>query len=206
MPESVEKRGTATVTKDGELCGYAAYHLVNLGESRVYDVREIVAEDEEVFTQLIDQVIDRSLKDNVDFIFARRCEDPYGKVYVKKGALSFVESVIMVALLNPRELLSALSQETEDGKVLSLLIKGFDPVTIKVGTKGIMVVTEEKPDLTVSTDSKTFIRLLLGKTSLTKQFLKRKIALSSILSWTTASHFFNIIKHGKWYIPMGDWV
>jgi len=112
----------------------------------------------------------------------------------------------MVALLNPKDILSALSEETEDGKILMLLIKGFDPVTVKVGTKGIMVATNEKPDLTVSTDSKTFIRLLFGKTSLTKEFLRRRIALSNILDWTTASHFFNLIKHDKWYIPMGDWV
>jgi len=205
-PESVEKRGVATVARNGELRGYAVYHLVNLGEARVYDVREIVAENEEVLTQLIDQVVDRSLKDDVDFVFARTCEDPYEKVYAKKGGLAFMESVVMVALLNPKEILSALSEDTKDGKILKLHIKGFDSVTVKVGTKGIMLAKNEKPDLTVSTDGKTFVRLFFGKTSFAKELFRRRISLSNISNWTTANHFFNLIKHDKWYIPMGDWV
>ncbi len=206
VPESVEKRNLATVIKNGELKGYAAYYLINFEEASVYDIREICAEDEEVLTQLVDQVVDKSMKDNVDFVFFRGCEDPYEDVYVKKGFLSFLESVIMIALLNPRELLSALSEEIENGKVLKLLIKGFDPVTVKVGEKGIMVVKEGKPDLTVSTDSETFLRLFFGRTSLLREFLKRGVALSNILNWTTANRFFSLIKQNKWHIPMGDWV
>lgn len=206
VPESVERHDLATVTKNGKLRGYAAYYLVNLGEARVYDVREIAAEDEEVLTQLIDQIIDRSVKDNVDFVFARSCENLHEKVYAKKGALSFLESTVMIALLNPKELLSALSKEIEDGKILRLLVEGFNPVTVKVGAKGIMVVNkEEKPDLAVTIDSKTFVRLFFGETSLVKGFLGRKISFS-VFNWTIVSRFFKLIMHDKWYIPMGDWV
>jgi hypothetical protein len=206
VAESVEKHGLVTVAEDGELKGYAAYFLVNLEQAKVYDIREIVAEDAEVLARLIDQIVARSIEDNVDFVFARTCEDSYKKVYDKKGALSFLESVIMIALLNPRELLSALSQETDCGKVLTLLIEGFDSVTIRVGAKGIAVVTDEKPDFSLSTDSKTFLRLFFGKTSFLKEFLRRRIALSSILNLTTASRFFSLVRHDKLYIPMGDWV
>lgn len=206
VPESVEKRNLTTVTKDGELKGYAAYYLINFEEARAYDIREICAEDEGVLTQLVDQIVDKSVKDNVDFIFFRRCEDSYKDLYVKKGFLSFFESVIMVALFNPRELLSALSEKTKNGKVLKLLIKGFNPVTVKVGEKGIMVVKEEKPDLIVSSDSKTFLRLFFGRTSFPKEFLRRRVTLSSIFNWTAANRFFNLIKQDKWHIPMGDWV
>jgi hypothetical protein len=206
MPESVEKHNLVTVSRNGELKGYAAFILVNLGQSRVYDVREIVAEDAEILAQLIDQIVVKGATDNVDFVFARRCEDSYKKVYEEKGALSFLESVMMIVLLNPGELLSALSQELVDGKVLRLLIKGFDPVTVKVGTKGIRVVKDENPDLTVSTDSKTFVRLFFGRTSFLNEFLRRKIFLSDILNWATANRFFSLVKHDKLYIPMGDWV
>jgi len=206
VTESVEKHDLVMVVKDGELKGYAAYLLVNLEQAKVYDVREIVAEDAEVLGQLIDQIVARSVKDNVDFVFARTCEDSYKEVYDKKGALSFLESVVMIALLNPRELLSALSEETDGGKVLTLLIEDFDPVTIRVGAKGIAVVADEKPDFSLSIDSKTFLRLFFGRTSFLKEFLQRRIALSSILNLTTASRFFNLVRHDKSYIPMGDWV
>lgn len=206
VAEGVEKHHLVTVAKDGELKGYAAFLLVNLEQAKVYDVREIVAEDAEVLSQLIDQIVARSIKDNVDFIFARTCEDSYKKVYDKKGALSFPESVVMIALLNPRALLSALSQDTDGGKTLTLSIEGFDPVTIRVGTKGIAVVTDEKPDFSLSTDSKTFLRLFFGRTSFLKEFLRRRIALSNILNLTTASRFFSMVRHDKLYIPMGDWV
>ena len=206
VPESVEKRNLATVIKNGELKGYAAYYLISFEEARAYDIREICAEDEEVLTQLVDQVVDKGVKDNVDFIFFRRCEDPYKDMYVKKGFSSFSESVIMIALLDPQKLLSALSEKVENGKVLRLLINGFGQIDIKVGEKGIMLVDGEKPEFTVLTDGKTFLRLFFGKTSLLNEFFRRRVKLGGIQYLATAQHFFNIVKQSKWYIPMGDWV
>lgn len=205
-PESVEKSNLATVRNDGRLKGYAAFYLVNFDQVRAYDVREIIAEDESTLTQLLDQIADKGMKDNVDFIFLKRCEEPYNNVFAKKGFSPFVESVIMIALFDPRKLLSTISETVENGKVLRLLIKGFHPIDIKIGEKGIMLVKEEKPSLVVSTDSKTFIRLFFNRTSFLKEFFRRRVTVNSFLSLTIASRFFNIAKQAKWYIPMGDWV
>ena len=206
VPESPEKSNLATVIEDRRLKGYAAYYLVNFEQAIAYDIREICAEDTETLAQLVDQIVDKSVKDNVDFIFMKWSEEAHRDVLAEKGFSSFSEAVIMTALFNPEELLSTLSEEIGKGKVLKLLIKGFGPLTVKVGEKGIMVVKEEKPDLTVSTDSKTFLKLFFGRTSFLKEFLKRRVILSSILNWTTTNRFFNLIKQDKWYIPMGDWV
>lgn len=206
VPESLEKSNLATVVKDRRLKGYAAYFLVNFEQVRAYDIREICAVDKETLAQLVEQIVDKSVKDNVDFIFLKWFEGAHKDVLAKKGFLSFSEAVIMTALFNPKELLSTLSEEIGKGKVLKLLIKGFDAVTVKVGEKGIMVVQEDISDLTVSTDSKTFLRLFFGRTSFLKEFLKRRVTLSNILNWTTANRFFNLIKQDKLHIPMGDWV
>lgn len=206
VPEDVEQSKLLTVVGNERLKGYAAYCLINFEQNRAYDIREICAEDQETLTELIDQIVKKSVEDNVDFIFVRTCEEPHQNVFAKKGFFSFSESVIMGALFNPEELLFALSKQIENGKVLNLMIKGFAPVTVRVGEKGIMVVKKEKPDLTVSTDDKTFLKLFFGKTSFLKEFLRKRITISNVLQWTTVNHFFKVIKQDKWYIPMGDWV
>jgi len=206
VPEDVEQSNLTTVVKNERLKGYAAYCLINFEQNRAYDIREICAEDQDTLTKLIDQIIEKSVEDNVDFIFLRRCEEPHKNVFVKKGFFSFSESVIMGALFNPEELLLALSTQIENGQILNLVIKGFTPVTVRVGKKGIMVVKKEKSDLTVSTDDKTFLRLFFSKTSFLKEFLRKRITISNVLQWTTVNHFFKIIRQDKWYIPMGDWI
>jgi len=206
VPETVEKSYLTTIVRNERLKGYATYYLVNFEQIRAYDIREICAEDQDTLTDLIDQIVKKSAKDNVDFIFVKRCDEPHESVFAKKGFFSFPESVIMIALFNPEELLLALSKQIENGKVLKLLIKGFDPITLRVGEKGIMIVKKEESDLTVSTDDATFLKLFFGKTSFSKEFLRRRVTISNIRNWMTASHFFNAIKQDKWYIPMGDWV
>lgn len=206
MPETVEKHNLATVVNDGELKGYAAYYLTNIEQARAYDVREICAADEKTFTQLIDQIVDKSKKDQVDFVLLRSGEDPYKEACIKKGFLSFKESVVLVALLDPEELLSNLSEKIENGKILKLVIKDFVPITIKVGQKGIEVVKEGRPDVIMSTDGKTFLRLFFGRTSLLRMILNGKVSLDNILNWTTAARFFSLVRHSKLHIPMGDWV
>jgi hypothetical protein len=206
VPEKMEKSNLATVRNHERLTGYAAFYLVNFDQVRAYDVREIIAEDENTLTQLLSQITDKGMKDNVDFIFLKRCEEAYSNVFERKGFSPFVESVIMIALFDPKKLLSTLSEKVENGKVLRLLIEGFDPIDIKIGEKGIMLVNEEKPDLVVSTDHKTFIGLFFARTSFLKEFLRRKIRVNSAFGLPTANRFFNIAKQAKWYVPMGDWV
>jgi hypothetical protein len=206
VPESVEKSNLVTVRNNERLTGYAAFYMVNFDQVRAYDVREIIAEDENILNQLLDQIAERGMKDNVDFVFLKRCEEPYSKAFARKAFLPFVESVIMIALFDPKQLLSALSEKVENGKVLRLFIKGFDPMDIKIGQNRVMLVNEEKPDLAVSTDHKTFIRLFFARTSFKNGFLARKIKVSSFLDLPTANRFFRIIKQDKWYVPMGDWV
>lgn len=206
VPEGVEQSNLTTVVKNEQLKGYAAYCLINFEQNRAYDIREICAEDQDTLTELIDQIIEKSVEDNVDFVFLRRCEEPHKNVFVQKGFFSFSESVIMGALFNPEELLLALSTQIENGAVLNLVIEGFSPITVRVGEKGIMVVKNEKSDLTVSTDGKTFLRLFFGKTSFLKEFLRKRITISNVLQWMRVNHFFKTVKQDKWYIPMGDWV
>jgi hypothetical protein len=206
MPEKVEASHLATVTKDGKLEGYAVFYLVNFDQIRAYDVREIIAEDESTLAQLLDQIRDKGMEESIDFIFLKRCEEPYSDLLVKRGFSPFVESVIMTALFDPQKLLSTLSQKTEDGKTLRLDIRGFDLMDIKVGEERIMLTKEEKPNLLVSMDSKTFLRLFFGKSSFMRELIRRKVTISNILGFATASRFFKIIEHDKWYIPMGDWV
>jgi len=206
VPEDAEKSHLTTVVKNERLKGYATYCIENYEQNRVYNIREICAEDQDTLTELIDLIVKKSVEDNVDFIFVRSCEETHQDVFPKKGFVSFSESVIMITLLDPKELLSALSKQIEQGKVLNLVIKGFDPITVRVGEKGIMVVKNEKPDSTVSTDAKTFLKLFFGRASFLGELLRRRITISGILNWTTANRFFGFIKQQKWHIPMGDWV
>jgi len=205
-PENTNKSNLVTTKKDGRLKGYAVFGLVNFEQIRAYEVREICAEDEDTEGQLIDQIVNQSVQDNVDFVFVKRCEEPYESVFTKKGFASFVESAVMITLFDPRQLLLTLSERIEKGKVLAMQIAGFDPIIVKVGQNGIMVMDDGEPDLTVSTDSKTFLRLFFGRTSFLKEFLRKRISVSSILSLTVVNRFFKAVRHDKWYIPMGDWV
>ncbi|UCE29041.1 MAG: hypothetical protein JSV85_07225 [Candidatus Bathyarchaeota archaeon] len=206
VPEDVEQSNLATVVRNKRLRGYAAYYLINFEQNRAYDVREICAEDQDTLTELVDQIVKKSVEDGVDFIFLKRCEEPHRNVFARKGFLSFSDSVVMGALLNPEELLLALSTQIKNGKVLNLIIGSFAPFKVRVGDEGIMVVKEEKSDLTVSTDEKTFLKLFFGKTSFLKEFLRKRIVISNVLQWTIVSRFFKVVKQDKWYIPIGDWV
>ena len=179
---------------------------MNFEQVKAYDVRELCARDEIVLAQLIDEITAKGIKDNVDFIFLKRCEEPYNDLFVRKGFSPFLESVIMIALFDPKELLSSLSEPIENGQILELVIKGFAPISIKVGEKRITVIEAEKSDLIVSTDSKTFLRLFFGRTSFRREFIRRRIRVSSISGLGIANKLFKVIRHDEWYIPMGDWV
>jgi hypothetical protein len=207
VPENAEKSNLATVrNSNGKLKGYAAFYRVNFEEIKAYDVREIIAEDENTLNQLLDQIANRGMQDDVDFIFLKRCEEPFSQVFSEKGFFPFIESVIMIALFDPHKLLSALSEKVENGKVLRLIVKGFDHINIKIGEKGIMVAKAGEPNVIVSTDSKTFIRLFFNRTSFLKEFLRGRVTISGIFGLALVSRFFKVVSQRSWYIPMGDWV
>lgn len=205
--EKEEAGNVLEIFQNGALRGYAIYCEKLLHDGvRVYKILEICAESEQVFAELTNQLIERAVKGDVDFVYAKGIDGKFNDVLAEEGFFSFFESVVMMALLNPFEIFLALSEEVNQGKTLNIVIKGFDPILLRVGEKGVMIVANDKPDLTVTTDSKTFLKLLFGRASFFKQFLKGKIRINSVLSLRTAMHFFELIKQKSWYIPSGDWL
>ena len=207
IPDEKEAGNVLEIFQNGALKGYAIYSEELLHDGvKVYRVLEICAESRDVFAELTNQLVERAVKEGVDFIYAKGSDEKFNDVLSERGFFSFFESVVMIALLNPFELFSSLSEEVNQGKTLNIVIKGFDPILLRVGEKGIMVVANEKPDLTVTTDSKTFVKLFFGKTSFFKQLLKGKIRINPVSSLPTAMHFFGLIKQKSCYIPIGDWL
>lgn len=205
----VSKDGKApnvvTVKRNGILKGYAVYFVFVRSKLTAMSILDMSAEGEDTLAELINGVIQHGRAKGVDIIYFRKTPGPEDNIFNKKGFMSFVESVIMVTLLNPKELLNAFSQEDVSGTNLHLNIKGFEPVTVKVAKNGIKLVSGEKQDLEVFTDSETFLKLFFGKTTLFKQYLKRRVKVSNILKLMTVHQFFKEIKQEKWHIPHGDW-
>lgn len=205
--EKEEADNVLEIFQNGALKGYAIYSEALLHDGiKVYRILEICAESRDVFAELTNQLVERAVKEEVDFIYVKGSDRKFNEVFTERGFFSFFESVTMITLLNPSELFSSLSEEVNHGKTMNIKIKGFDPILLRVGEKGIMVLANDKPDLTVTTDSKTFVKLLFGKTSFFKQLLKRKIRINPVSGLRTATHFFGLIKQKSWYIPLGDWL
>lgn len=205
VPAAEEEGKVVTVTRDQTLKGYAVYSLSVHGESKAYVIRDICADTKDTFSELIDMIVESGFKDEVDFIFVRKCEEPYNYVFDRKGFLSLVESVIMVVLLNPNELLMSLSEKAERGKILTLHLRGLAPINVRVGQNKIEVLKEGKPNLKVTTDNKTFLKLFFGSTTFMKELIKGKVVVDGKMNLLTASRFFKIIKQNRWYLPYGDW-
>jgi len=207
MQSKKETSNIVEIFREGVLKGYAIYtdELLH-GEVKACKVLEICAESRDVYAELTNLLVERAVKEDVDFVYTKGSDEKFNDVLSEKGFFSFLESVVMTVLLNPYELLSSLSEKVNQGKILNILIEGFDPILLRIGEKGIMVVANGKPDLTVMTDSKTFMKLLFGRASFFKQLLKRKIRISSLTGLSTAKHFFGLIKQKNWYIPSGDWL
>lgn len=199
-----ESCNVVKITKDGKLRGYAVCLITNDDQIRVLNIREICADGKATLMKLLDSIVESGLKEEADFILLRRCTEPFGDVFDQKGFLTIMESVVMTVLLNPREILSSLSENLKEGKPLTLRIKGFDPVTVKVGEKGIMLLEDTQPEVNVLTDSVTFLNFLFGKTSFWKELVKRKITFD-LLHLPTVYRFFKSISNKNWYIPTGDW-
>lgn len=199
-------RNVITVTKDGVLQGYAVYFVFVRGQFKQLSVLDICTDGEKTLAEIVELLKERAHEEDVDLIYIRKAADPSDRVFDQKGFLSSIESIIMVTLLNPHELLRALSEEVDDGKNLKLNLKGFEPVTIQVGKKGITVLADGIADLAVSTDSGTFLKLLFCRTSFWEEFLKGKVRVRGIFKLSTARRFFDVIKQERWHIPFGDWV
>lgn len=205
LGKALEANNVIIIRKNNILRGYAICFLVTRNQIKAYYVQEICSDGKETLVKLLDQIIEKGTKNEVDFIVLRSCGEPFSNLFNEKGFLTTIETTIVMRLLSAKELLLALSNKIEDGKILRLVVEGFDPILAKVGKTEIMLVENEDADLTVSTDSKTFLKLLFGKTSFLKEFLKRRVVISHITHLLTALRFFEIIKNDKWYIPSGDW-
>lgn len=200
-----KKSNLIMIRENGVLRGYAVYAFLPSHQVKALAIQEICADGRPVFIKLVDKIIERSIEEHADFIYLRRCKEPFDDIFDTKGFLDFIEGAIMVSLVNLKELMLSLSEEIRSGEVMELVIEGFHPVRIKVGNEGIMVVKDEKTNFTVYTDSGTFLKLFLGKRSFLKELIKRKIRISNKLFLPTVHRFFKIIEIKNWYIPTGDW-
>lgn len=205
LDPNMEASRVVRVEKNGVLEGYAVYEPMVERNIRAYRLLEICATSKEVQGQLVDQIINRGVEDKIDFVFTRKCEELLDVVFDEKKFVSFVDCVIMCALLDPHELLLSISDNVDDGEVLELNIKGFNPIFVRVGRGKIRVLKQEKPDVKVKIDSKTFLKLFFGKTSFLKEFLKGKIIIDSVFRVLTVARFIGAIKQERAYIPLGDW-
>lgn len=194
-----------TVRRNGVLKGYASYLPFVRGKLTALGVLDINADTEDVLAELIDAVVERAKAEDVDIIYFRKGPSSDDRVFDKKGFTSFIETVITIALLNPRELLRAFSEDNVSGPYLRLNIKGLEPVAVIVGKQRINVVSESKPDLEIFTDSETFLKLFFNQTTVLKEFVKGKVKVSDVLKLRIVKRFFDLIRQEKWYIPFGDW-
>jgi hypothetical protein len=194
-----------TVRRNGVLRGYASYLVFERGQLTALGILDMNAEGKDVLADLVDAIIERGKAEGADIIYFRKAPGSCDEILDEKGFLSFIESVIPIALLNPNALLNALAESEVLGTSLSLNIRGFEPVVVTVGQHGIEVSPEKKPDLKVFTDSETFLKLFFSQTTVLKQFLNRKIKVSNPLKLLTVKRFFDSIKQERWYIPFGDW-
>lgn len=186
------------------LKGYAIYSFLTQYNTKICKISEICADERATLSELIDNIVKICLKEKACFIIFRSSGEPYADIFDKKGFITVLETVIMSVLLNPQDILIALSEEIRDGTVLELVIRGFEPITLRVGKVGMMIERGKKPNLTVSTDRKTFLKLFFEKTSVWKEFLKGNLGVNKIYRLPTVSRFFKIVRHKKWYMPPGD--
>lgn len=204
--ETESANNVLKIVDNGTLMGYAVYSTGTAKGAKTCRILDICAKEKEVFAKLVNRLVERCIGEDVDFIYFKQAKEKFSDVLRKKGFFTARESVIMVVLLNPVELFSSISEEVKQGKILKLMLTGSSPIALKVGENGVQVVADQMPDLTISTDSKTFLQLLFGKTSILKEILKQKVTMSSIFGLPTAKHFFDLIRQEGWYIPSGDWL
>lgn len=190
--------------RNGVLRGYAAISISEAEHNKVLTIREICADEKETFSQLMELVTERGMEQNVDFIVWRRCQEAFEDVLLEKGALTFTETMIMVALMNPQVFLKPFSDRVDKGNVVKLNIEGSLPVSLRIGENNFTMEDATPTDFTISLDSLTFVKLFFGKTSFFKEWIKGKIKVS-LRHYQTASRLFKIVRNQRWYVPSGDW-
>jgi hypothetical protein len=191
--------------QNGTLRGYAAISISEGEQNRILAIREICADGKDAFSKLIDLIIRRGLEENVDFIIWRRCQESFEDILLEKDALTFAETMIMVALMNPREFLKPLSDRVEKGAVAKLDIEGLGSVSLRIGRDEFAVQEEESStDFAISLDGPTFMRLFLGRASFFREWIRRNIKVS-LIHYRMANRLFKMVRNTKWYVPSGDW-
>jgi hypothetical protein len=204
--EDEKESSIISVTEDGKLCGYVIYFIYARGEFKHLSVLDVCADGEKTLAELVYRLKENAQKEDADLIYVRKAPEQNDVVFDQEGFLSFNESLIMVTLLNPHELLHAISQEIPDGKNLKLILKGFDPITVKIGKTGMKITQNDKTDVTLQTDAPTFLKLYFCRTSFLREWLKGRVKIDRISKLLIAAQFFKVIKQEKWHIPFGDWV
>ena len=193
------------IREKGELEGYAVLEYSTHELNITCIVREMCASSREVFQQVVDRVIEEALKQNVDFIAWRKCQESFDDLLKEKGFLTLAESIIMIALLNPKEFLKPLSsKEVGYGKIARLNIKGFESLFVKIGKNSFSITENCHEDFTISTDGLTLVKLFFGRASFFKEWLKGRIIVS-VFNLRGAKRLFLLIKNERWHIPSGDW-
>ena len=175
------------------------------GGGKSLQVLEFAAESREVMAELVGKLEVMAKAKDADLISLACFDELYDDLLAKNGFIDFAGSAVMVALINPKELLAALSSEGVTGRRLNLEIAGFDPISLVVGDDRIEVV-ESKPetDITLAMSDKTFVNIMFGTTSLIPEFLRGRIKVRGKTRLGIAMRFFAIIKQEKLYIPPGD--
>jgi hypothetical protein len=204
-----EKKDDTTIFKilrGGELKGYVIYAQKRYDVTKAYQILEISAEETSTFTDLINHVIEKGIEEDVDFIYLKENEQKYDNMLKEKGFVFFIESAIMVALLNPHEFFRSISQKTEQGKIVQLNIHGSDPIFLRVGRKVLEVVADEEPNIVITLKGKTFLRLLFGRTTFLREYVNGRTSVNSIFNIRLAHGLFDYIRQDRWYIPLGDWL
>jgi predicted acetyltransferase len=206
LGEGPDTKNIIKLTKNGEVRAYAVYSCVVQDEAKTYRILEMCADEIDDLIEVVNRIIENGMKEEIDFIYLKGVDDRYDEVLEEKGFFSFIESAIMVVLLNPEDFFSKLSQETEYGQTIKLNISGFSSIWLRVDKERAQIVTEENPAATINIDSKTFLKLLFGKTSFSKELIMGRITVDNVFALQTARNLFNLIKQDKCYMPSGDWL
>ena len=203
--EEINDDRLVQIRENGGLVGYAVLEYSTYELNKISIIREMCASSSEVFLKIVDKITEKALEQNVDFIVWRKCQEPFDELLNEKGFLTFEESIVMIALLNLRDFLKSLAaKEVDDGKIAKLGIKGFEPLSVKIGRDSLSIAGNDENGFAISTDGLTFVRLFLGQTSFFKEWLKGKLKVS-VFNFNEARRFFSLIENKRWYIPSGDW-
>jgi len=202
----VEEDGIIKIYRQGELKGYAICSLSELKpDVKRYQVLELCATERDVMNELITRVIADGKEREADFIMLAQCDDLFEDLLAKNEFIDFTGFTVMVTLLNPKELLRAVSAEGITGRILNLEIDRFRPISLVIGEKAIRVIEDRlKADITLSMSDRVFVNILFGRTSFFREFLKGKIRVKNKIHLNVAIRFFNSIRQKKLYMPTGD--